>query len=551
MKQIAQLYTDIDQLKSDYTSILPLALEIRTRTAALRGEQCREYAVALNELASVYRHLEQYEQAEPLFLQAASILSETVGVADSNYATVLNNLAGLYRLTAQYDQAEQLFKAVLLIYYNSVGAEHFLTLSALNNLGLVYQATGRYDQANDLHQACLRVLEQSDEHPIAYATTLNNIAMLKQQAGDRSAACQLTEKALKIYQTVLGTTHPLYRDALKSYTALAAGSGQAPRHDRIDQTPACGSVIQSVGMRLCQRYFEQIAFPTLQQCFPTLISRMAMGLVGEGSECFGFDDEISQDHDFGPRLMVWLTDEDYAHYGDAIQLVLKHMPQEFEGIKVPPNSQLSRDRSGVFTISSFYANYLGLPQLPHSLDEWRKIPEEKLAIATNGWVFYDALGEFSYWRAQLSQGYPQEVCLQKMAARCMTMAQAGQYNLPRALKRGEWVTLQHALAAFIEAAISFVFLLNHQYKPFYKWMHRGLKSLPQQGNTTYEALQRLVSCAPAEQVVQVEALCQVFINELTRMGLSTSNSCFLLDHAPALLQHISLSPLQKSNPQSA
>ena len=53
------------------------------------------------------------------------------------------------------------------------------------------------------------------------------------------------------------------------------------------------------GMELSRKYFDEYGLPMLKQKFPQYIDKMAAGLAGEGSECLGFDDEYSQDHDFG------------------------------------------------------------------------------------------------------------------------------------------------------------------------------------------------------------------------------------------------------------
>jgi len=288
------------------------------------------------------------------------------------------------------------------------------------------------------------------------------------------------------------------------------------------------------GLALCEAYYREVCAPMLQARFPTQLDRIAAGLVGDGSECFGYDDELSQDHDFGPGVMLWLPRADQARFGSALQSELERLPQEFGGFHGHNTSAWGAGRLGVHSIEAFYAQFIGLERAPQTLAEWRRIPETNLAAATNGKVFADPLGEFSHLRATLLAYYPEDVRLKKMAARCMQIAQAGQYNYPRCLKRSEPVAASLALSEFITATISLIFLLNRRYRPFYKWMHRTLGELPRLGSLAQPALALLVSPGCSDRVELIEALCAELIGELRRQGLTDSNSNFLLDHGPSL-----------------
>lgn len=232
------------------------------------------------------------------------------------------------------------------------------------------------------------------------------------------------------------------------------------------------------GLDLARLYYEQIGRPALEECFPELLPQMAMGLAGEGSECFGFDDGFSRDHDWGPGFCIWLDKPDYEEFAGKIQTVYDSLPSawaDFPSRNVTPEG---RGRVGVLCMQDWYKRYTGFPEGPRTLSEWRRVPESFLATAVNGEIFTDPLGRFTNIRRHLLDCYPEDIRLKKLAARAAVMAQAGQYNYPRCVKRGEHTAVRLALADFAKAAMSMGYLLNRRYAPFYKWMHRGLRGFP-------------------------------------------------------------------------
>jgi hypothetical protein len=300
------------------------------------------------------------------------------------------------------------------------------------------------------------------------------------------------------------------------------------------------------GLELCFRYYGDIGAPMLAERFPEYVGRIAAGLVGDGSECFGFDDAISRDHDWGPGFCLWLTAPDYAAIGGALQSAMDALPKAFFGIDGRNTSGFGEGRTGVFEIGRFYRRFLGLDRLPETLDEWRRLPESYLAAATNGRVFCDPLGAFSAFRKGLLAFYPEDIRLQMIASRCMTMAQAGQYNYSRCLQRGEYVAGQRAEAQFIDATISIVFLFNRRYKPYYKWMHRAMRELPILGEEMHRLTEDLVTCPDRhrgsacyrQKVRLIEQICARVIAVLRDQGLSAGTSDFLLDHGPRVRARI-------------
>jgi hypothetical protein len=298
------------------------------------------------------------------------------------------------------------------------------------------------------------------------------------------------------------------------------------------------------GLDLAREYYLEVGRPALLKQFPALSGRIAAGLVGEGSECFGFDDELSRDHDFGPAFCLWLSAKDYQTRGNALQQAYDRLPPEFKGYAARAQTQYAGKRVGVFEIGAFYEKFLRINHPPLSLAEWRSLPESALSAATNGKIFEDGTGEFSAFRENLLAFYPEDLRLKKISARCIVIAQSGQYNYMRSAARGEHVAAAHALALFVDAAISLVFLLNRRYKPFYKWMHRALLGLPILGKAAHETLAEL--CRPGRQgdvyrknARRIEDLCALLIEEMKNQDLTFGNSDFLLDHAPRVTEKIS------------
>ena len=191
------------------------------------------------------------------------------------------------------------------------------------------------------------------------------------------------------------------------------------------------------GMELAKAYFEQYGRKLIEHEFSAYREQIAAGLAGEGSECLGFDDEYSRDHDFGPGFCLWIPEQLYSQIGSALQQAYERMPASYEGytrIQTPQGG----GRVGVLTIEGFFRKYIGLPHAPKDNLEWFRIPQSFLATAANGQVFCDPQGTFSQIRNQLKGFYPRDVLKKKLAAKCVLMAQSGQYK--RSLKGLFWKT---------------------------------------------------------------------------------------------------------------
>ncbi len=296
------------------------------------------------------------------------------------------------------------------------------------------------------------------------------------------------------------------------------------------------------GLDISREYFLQCGKPMLERDFSEVIDRIAVGLVGDGSECFGFDDEISRDHDFEPGFCLWITKEDDAKFGFKLMRAYSKLPKEFMGLKRSPLSPVGGSRHGVITIEDFYTRLIGTPKAPDTLEEWLYLPSNSLAKATNGEVFMDNLGEFSSIRNQLILGYPEDVRRKKLACHFAFMAQAGQYNYERCLSRAETGSAQLAIFEFVKHAISTIYLLNGAYEPFYKWAYKGLNSLPILSNlgTQLETLTVLDNSQENARIKLniIDEISMAFINELNSRSLTKAVCMDLEKHAYSILDGI-------------
>ena len=285
-------------------------------------------------------------------------------------------------------------------------------------------------------------------------------------------------------------------------------------------------------------FFRQYGLSLFQEKFPEILPRLAFGLAGRGSEGFGFDDEISQDHDCMRRFFIWIDEKDEPVWGLPLQkaylALLREHPAE-QG----KDSMLGEMEHGVMTIRRFYELRSGLPGIPESWQQWLYTPEYAFAEAVNGKVFEDHYGEFSRIRQGIRQEMPQDVRLKKLAARLLEMAQSGQYNYLRCYAHKEYGAAGIMLADFVKSCIQTVFLLNAEFCPYSKWMFRAMKNLPLLAELTGPLEFLLNDPAPHnEKADMIEDICTQIVRELANRNLSGAKGNYLEHHAFEVMKKI-------------
>ena len=290
------------------------------------------------------------------------------------------------------------------------------------------------------------------------------------------------------------------------------------------------------GLEISKAFYTEYGKPMLEERFPELIPYLAAGLIGSGSECYGYDDEVSRDHDFEPGFCIFLPGEDVVDRKAAFALERAYagLPREFMGLRRAVVSPVGGARHGVIRTADFLTDKTGTPDGNLNLIEWLSLPDYSLAEAVNGEIFEDRYGEITAVRERLRRR-PADVRNKKLAGHLLLMAQAGQYNYQRCLMHGEKGAAQLAVAEFVRSAMAVAFLLNDAYQPYYKWSFRALRELDKLPFMA-ELLENLLTTdneegASGEKIDVMEGIAADVIGELQEQDLTQAVCGDLEKHA--------------------
>ena len=290
------------------------------------------------------------------------------------------------------------------------------------------------------------------------------------------------------------------------------------------------------GIELSRSFYLEHGAPMIHSEFAQFESIIAVGLAGSGSECFGYDDEISRDHDFEPGFCLFIPDEDVIDRRTCFLLERAYakLPKEYMGIKRNRLNPVGGNRHGVIRMSDFFETKTGCKNGELSLSEWFSVPEYALAEAINGEVFRDDYGQFSAIRSRLSN-MPESVRLKKIAGNLLLMGQSGQYNYNRCLSHGEPAAAQLAVFEFVKSAMNVVFLLNKRYMPYYKWSFRAMRELPLLSSLS-DSLEYLLTsendqASSKTKSLVIEDIAAIIISELQKQNLSDAVGNDIEKHA--------------------
>ncbi|UQU61478.1 DUF4037 domain-containing protein [Couchioplanes caeruleus] len=202
------------------------------------------------------------------------------------------------------------------------------------------------------------------------------------------------------------------------------------------------------GLDLSRRFYEQAVRPLLGDI------PHAAALLGPGSEVLGLDDHVSPDHDFGPRVQLFLPPA-------AVAPDLSGLPARFDGHH--------GHRVEVTTAAAYFTARLGAdPAAGLTTADWLLTPTQVLATLTAGAVFHDPDGELARRRAALSW-YPRDIWRYALAAAWLRVAQEEAFP-SRAGAAGDDLGSRVVTARLVRELMRLAFLVERRWAPYAKWL---------------------------------------------------------------------------------
>jgi hypothetical protein len=242
------------------------------------------------------------------------------------------------------------------------------------------------------------------------------------------------------------------------------------------------------GLELSELFYRETVKPILAKHFPDLTYSAA--LLGPGSEVLSFDTPQSMDHDWGPRLLLFLGEADHDTYHDGIDQTLRQeLPGEIHGY--PTNFghhgdgtavMMATDRGPIthgvvfLTVQRFFDDVLNFdPTGNIRAMDWVSVPENRLLMLTSGRVFHDGLGQLEPIRSRLHY-YPDDVWLYLLTAQWRRIAQEEAF-MGRCGQVGDDLGSRLVAARLVRDLMRLCFLMARRYTPYIKWFGSAFAQL--------------------------------------------------------------------------
>ncbi|MCR5421285.1 MAG: DUF4037 domain-containing protein [Lachnospiraceae bacterium] len=549
-------------------------LKEKIELASEEGDHSSELTL-INEMIGYCRYTGRHEDTDHYARYALRVCKEQ-GLEDTlAYATTLLNIATAYRAAGRYGESLDLYDKVENLYKKFIDKSDYLYAALYNNMSLLYQAMEDNEKSAYYLENSLDIIDGISEEKIPQAITRTNLAQayirlkkyedagirlkeaeeiflekggddfhypgcLNAMAGlyyinkDYENSIKYYNKALELLKHQVGEDNPAYisvRDNLNEVKTVLEKEGIALEIPEAEAT-------RLKGMDISRSFYEEYGKQMLKEKFPDYEKDITVGLVGRGSQCYGYDDELSTDHDFGPDFCMFVDDEIYYAIGDSLQEEYDKLPGEYMGYKRVRSQPPDGKRIGVMRTLEFYSNILDADEnflkkcfiacegeddkLKKEYEDlfFSSISEEHLSASINGEIFKAGSGDFIKIRKMLSY-YPDNIWRKRIATELHYSAQMGQYNYIRMLKRGDKVASELALAGYMEHTMKLVYLINRKYAPYYKWLHHGMADL-EKAAVIMDIFNAVYDMPKGDERIRmtIEIVAAIIIEELEKIGMA-------------------------------
>ncbi|MBN1555210.1 MAG: DUF4037 domain-containing protein [Phycisphaerae bacterium] len=235
------------------------------------------------------------------------------------------------------------------------------------------------------------------------------------------------------------------------------------------------------GLKLSEMFFKEAVRPILYRHWPHL--KYSAALIGYGSDVIGFDTPMSRDHEWGPRVRLFLTEEDHRILTEPIKKrMANELPRVFKGYSTHFHRPVGADcfrlgectdgainhRVEIFTIHGYFHGRHGInPDRPMTVPEWLITTEQSLLELTAGGVFHDGLKQLVKIRTKLRY-YPRDVWLYLLACQWMRIDQE-ESMVGRAGMVEDDLGSRIIASRMVRDIMRLCFLMERKYAPYSKW----------------------------------------------------------------------------------